>query len=107
MTKGMDRETLSEFFEGRTWGLCALILIGLNFVWLVVSVQVLGAINISLNHAALPRWLVRYMWVIVFSLVIALAMGVVGLIVDKRKAYAGLAMAAFVFSLALYGCAFE
>ena len=103
----MDRETISEFFEGRKWGLSALILVGLDFVWFVVSVQVLGAMNISLNHAALPRWVVRYMWAIVFGLAVALAMGVVGLIIDKRRAYAGLAMAAFVFSLALYGCAFE
>jgi hypothetical protein len=106
----MDRETISEFFDGRTWGLSALILIGVVAVWFVVSVQMLGASGVSLDYARraeLPRWVSVYVGIIEFSLFVALPMGIAGLFVDKRRGYAGLAVAAFVLSLAMFGCAFE
>lgn len=106
----MDRETISEFFEGRKWGLCALILIGLVALWFVVSVQMLGASGVSLDYARraqLPRSVNVYIDTIGFSLFAALPLSVAGLFVDKRKGYAGLAVVAFVLSLAMFGCAFE
>ena len=106
----MDRETLGEFFEGRTWGVCALILVGLNIVWFVLTVQVFGGLDIHLDYArrtALPHWASLYMRVTVLSLLPVLPVGVVGLVLDKRKVTAWLAVTAFLFLLPLYGSAFE
>jgi hypothetical protein len=106
----VDRETISENFGGRAWGLAGLALAILNGVVLVVSVQVLGTLGINVHFAyrnRVPRFVNLYLTTLACSLLAPLVVGVVGLFVDRRKGAAGWAVAACVLVFALYGCAAE
>jgi hypothetical protein len=106
----MDRETIRENFGGMAWGVAALLLVVLNAVVLVVSVQVLGSSGINVHFARrdrVPRFANIYMAALAWSLLAPIIVGIVGLFFDKRRAAAGWALAACALVFVLYGCAAE
>jgi hypothetical protein len=106
----MDREILRENFGGRVWGFAALLLVLLNIVVLLVSIQVLGSSGINVHFAyrdRVPRSANVYMAALACSLLAPVIVGIVGLFADRYKTAAGWALAACVFAFVLYGCAAE
>jgi hypothetical protein len=106
----MDRENIRENFGGKAWGVAALLLVLLNGIVLMVSVQVLGSSGINLHFAyrdRVPRSANIYMATLACSLLAPIIVGTVGLFVDKRKTVAGWALAACALVFVLYGCAAE
>ena len=88
----MDREIIRENFGGKAWGVAALLLVLLNGIVLVISVQVLGSSGIDLHFAhrdRLPRSTNIYMGALACSALVPIIVGIVALFVDKRKTAAG------------------
>jgi hypothetical protein len=84
----MDRETIRENFDGKAWVIAALLLVVMNAVVLVVTVQVPGASGINVHFTYRDRVLRSaniYMAALARSLHAPVIVGIVGLLVDQRK----------------------